>query len=439
MSERQALFISHASPEDNPFTMWLGAKLAAAGYEVWADVLQLKGGDDWQRKLEDGLRNRACKVLLVANQVAVNKQGVRNEIQIATEAAKKIGDNRFIIPLKLGPFDAPFLIAHAQYIDFSRGWSAGLHELLAVLQDEYKVPVSSAPSAEVWSSLQAIHGRTLEQRAEHLVSNWMRVRKIPGALFYYRTSELNHHGISLTLPKVAYGDGFLSCEEHRFPGVSRMPLSYALGNGWPELGIPNTEIRKMFARLAHQGMDLLLKSKGLQPFEMASGQQAWWFGRDLPDSRLPFRWSDLKGSRVLRGESTKRKVQWHFGITSQLRGGANRYFRVRTHILFSEDGTTTLPAKRMHRMRRSFTKGWRNPRWRDMLLAFLFWLSDGESMIRLPLHLEDDLVVEVPPLQFVSPVGVSEGGEAEVDDDETVEEFGEDEDEYAEEFEGKDE
>jgi len=109
MSERQALFISHASPEDNAFTIWLGAKLAAAGYEVWADVLRLTGGDDWQRKLEDALRNRACKVLLVANQKSVEKQGVRNEIQIASDVAKKIGDTRFIIPLKLGPFDAPFL------------------------------------------------------------------------------------------------------------------------------------------------------------------------------------------------------------------------------------------------------------------------------------------------------------------------------------------
>jgi TIR domain-containing protein len=105
-----SLFISHASPEDNAFTIWLGAKLAAAGYEVWADVLRLTGGDDWQRKLEDALRNRACEVLVVTNQKSVDKQGVRNEIQIASDAAKKIGDKRrFIIPLKPGPFDAPFL------------------------------------------------------------------------------------------------------------------------------------------------------------------------------------------------------------------------------------------------------------------------------------------------------------------------------------------
>lgn len=427
MSERQALFISHATPEDNPFTIWLGAKLAAAGYEVWADVLRLKGGDDWQRKLEDALRNRACKVLLVANQRAVEKQGVRNEIQVASDLARKIGDTRFIIPLKLANFDAPFLIAHAQYIDFSRGWSAGLYELMAALQDEYKVPLLNEPTAEIWSSLQAIHGRKLEPRSEHLVSNWLRVRKLPGALFYYRNAELRHHAVSLSLPKVPYGNGFLTCEEHRFHGVSRTSLSHALGYGWPELGIPATEIRKIFARLTHQGMDLLLKSRGLHCFEMASGHQAWWFGGDLPDTRLPFRWGELKGSRVLRGASTKRKVQWHFGITSQLRGGPNRYLRIRTHVLFSEDGKTALPGKRTHRVRRSFTKGWRNPRWRDMLLAFLFWLSNGESMIRVPLHLDDDLVVEVPPIRFVSPIGVTEGEEEEVDDDEIADEFAEDE------------
>ena len=42
---RQALFISHANPEDNAFTLWLGAKLTALGYQVFADVLRLRGGD----------------------------------------------------------------------------------------------------------------------------------------------------------------------------------------------------------------------------------------------------------------------------------------------------------------------------------------------------------------------------------------------------------
>ena len=75
---RQALFISHANPEDNPFTLWLGAKLTALGYEVFADILRLKGGDDWERILEEAIRNKAVKFLLIATPHGVQKQGVRN-------------------------------------------------------------------------------------------------------------------------------------------------------------------------------------------------------------------------------------------------------------------------------------------------------------------------------------------------------------------------
>src|SRR5262249_9970560 len=118
---RQALFISHASPEDNAFTLWLGAKLTVLGYEVFADILRLKGGDDWERILENAIREKAAKFLLVATPHGVQKQGVRNEISIATETAKRIKDESFIVPLRLAPFASPLQIAHAQYVDFSKG------------------------------------------------------------------------------------------------------------------------------------------------------------------------------------------------------------------------------------------------------------------------------------------------------------------------------
>jgi hypothetical protein len=70
-----------------------------------------------------------------------------------------------------------------------------------------------------------------------------------------------------------------------------------------------------------------------------------------------------------------------------------------------------------------------------MLLTLLFWLSDGESMIRLPLHMDDDLVVEVPPLMFISPVGMNEGEEEEFDEDETSEELTEEDEDEQPDFE----
>ena len=114
------------------------------------------------------------------------------------------------------------------------------------------------------------------------------------------------------------------------------------------------------------------------------------------------------------------------GILASLRNfvrGLPPYFQVRTRLLFSEDGRTALPGKRTHRMRRSFAKGWRNARWRDMLLAFLFWLSDGESLSGFRLPRKVDIKVELPPLMFVSPVSVSEGEGDVTDEDETGEEF----------------
>ena len=40
---RDAMFISHADPEDNALSVWLGPHLTAAGNEAWTGVLRLLG------------------------------------------------------------------------------------------------------------------------------------------------------------------------------------------------------------------------------------------------------------------------------------------------------------------------------------------------------------------------------------------------------------
>lgn len=151
---QEAIFISHATPEDNSFTIWLGGKLTALGYQVFADVLRLKGGDDWERILEDAIRNKTAKFLLVATPNSVQKQGVRNEIAIAVETAKRIKNGAFIVPLRLAAFPPPLQIAHAQYIDFEKGWSHGLAELLALLEESGVAATNSPETAKSWQSLQ---------------------------------------------------------------------------------------------------------------------------------------------------------------------------------------------------------------------------------------------------------------------------------------------
>jgi TIR domain len=56
---REAIFLSHAAPEDNEFALWLSAKLAIAGYRVWIDRRRLRGGDDFWDEIDRVLRTEA--------------------------------------------------------------------------------------------------------------------------------------------------------------------------------------------------------------------------------------------------------------------------------------------------------------------------------------------------------------------------------------------
>jgi hypothetical protein len=177
-TERTALFISHATPEDNHFVRWLGAKLTAMGYEVWADVMRLHGGVDWARELEGALRKRSAKVLLVCTPTGLEKQGVRNEVQIASDLARQLNDKAFIIPLRLEAYEAPFLVAQAQYIDFKAGWTRGLAELADLLRD-LGLPRGAPGAMTSWLDSHALGADQLLDKPEPLVSNWLQVLRQP--------------------------------------------------------------------------------------------------------------------------------------------------------------------------------------------------------------------------------------------------------------------
>jgi hypothetical protein len=438
MSDRPALFISHASPDDNRFVVWLGAKLAALGYEVWADVLKLRGGDDWQRKLEGALRQRTGKLLFVANPVSANKQGVRNEIQIASDVARAIGDAEFIIPLRLAPFEAPFLIAHAQYIDFAHSWSRGLVDLRAAL-DDYQVPRNPASGAAAWRELQLIHARTLAPEPETLVSNWLEITTLPESVRIYDFRP----GISLGAAKAAinaapwplipFKRGFMSfapiedLEDHfglelPLEIVAEASTRDFLEHGLAAEGIAFWDARRHFTDLVRRASDAWFKAAGLASHEFANDRLAWWLPSHAASAgKIAFKWPGLAGQRQIQGESVKRNVRWHYGVSVTARIAPIAHLRVIGRLIFTTDGATPLDAARNQRLRRSFAKSWRNARWRDMLLAFLWRLAQGEDQIRIPVSASEALAARLPPLTFEAPVRVIEGAEQELDEDDPSE------------------
>ncbi|MDE2789214.1 MAG: toll/interleukin-1 receptor domain-containing protein [Paracoccaceae bacterium] len=62
--KRTKLFISKPTPGDDAFAFWIAPRLEAAGYEVFADILELDIGDACRTKLTTMLQDKAVKMLL---------------------------------------------------------------------------------------------------------------------------------------------------------------------------------------------------------------------------------------------------------------------------------------------------------------------------------------------------------------------------------------
>ena len=467
MQPRPAIFVSHANPEDNDFAIWLGSHLSAAGYEVWADVLKLRGGEDWARKLEKALRERAFKMLLVGTPWCVKKDGVRNELQIATEVAKKIGDGEFVIPLRLQQFDSPFQIVRAQYIDFMNGWGQGLSELLETLES-YSVPRSHSVNSESlqnWRSAYLAKAKAVRDQPEELISNWVTITEWPNAIAYFEFQGAGAEERAATLktgsrwPIALHGRGFFSfakATDFQSEDGLVLPISrekewwfpHFLENGDEMRSIGRREAHNIVIQLVKSALENKLRESKLSRYGFSTGVSGWWIHSGLiPEDKVAFKWNDgPSGRRQLVGDASVgvSKYKWHFGISAKVWIGETPHVKLIPRIILSEDGSTALDdAKRMNRLRRSVTKSWRNPRWRDMLLAFLFWLAKGERCIRLETGSESGLSLKVPPMSMISGVSIFEGEgetteevEAESDDPAFVEEYEDYEEEGPSEGEG---
>lgn len=434
MQSREALFISHANPEDNAFARWLGAKLAAMGYEVWADVMRLRGGSDWSRELEVALRTRAIKMLLVGTPIAVDKQGVRNEIEIGAQLSTSLRDPEFIIPLRLKPYEAPFRIVQAQYVDFSESWAAGLAELVELISNVYKIPRRSGRSIADWLRAQSLGSAALVEQPEQLISNWLLISKLPESVYYCAPTaplplESFQDRTKHTWPVVPFNEGVLTLatpDTHGFLGpempgntVSQFSVSDFLESGWPDLEINAFEARRQFSDLSNQAFDNFLEGRGLTKYEGANGRLTWWGNiRTVPLTQIRYGLAQQRGRRQIIGVSAKRNVHWHYGINVQVRTAPVRHARLSARIIFTENGLDAIPdVKRMHRLRRSFAKSWRNARWRDMMLAFLWWVAAGQSEIALQVSESEQMILALPTASFMCPVSVLHAGELPPDED----------------------
>ena len=353
--------------------------------------------------------------------------------------SRTIGDREFIIPLRLTNFDAPFLIAHAQYIDFKRSWADGLAELMTTLEDAESVSRkrdSVSETMDYWKQVHLRHSQSLTPTPESLVTNWLSIEQLPETLYLYDFDGPITHGHaqrkmnSAPRPIVPFRRGFLAfcpihdLQDHFEPNlplkiIDRIATNTFLDEAWPDQRIERFDARNQFADLLRRAIELTLRGRMLSSYEMArrpTGLVGRSRHRPTAADCLLLGVRALTGRRQIIGYSKTRRLHWHYGITPKPRVFPFPHVRFVNRVLFTEDGRTPLDnPERMHRLRRSFTKSWRNAKWRGMLLAFLHWLSGGETRLVVPVGSEAAFSLRLPPVTVDAPVSIVLGDDAEED------------------------
>ena len=188
LPDRTLLFISKATPGDDEFALWLAPRLEAAGYEVFADILSLEPGTRGRKEITEALQQRAIKMLLCGRTTTLQREGVQEEIGIAEDIARELGDAKFIIPLRLEKYKKVFGIGELQYVNFERGWSEGLIKLLAALQRQRVPKRREAVINPHWEAFRLRSAMRLLDQPERLTSNWLRVVECPNVIRYFEAA-----------------------------------------------------------------------------------------------------------------------------------------------------------------------------------------------------------------------------------------------------------
>jgi hypothetical protein len=440
---QDTLFILKSSPIDDEFALWLAPKLEAEGYRVFADILTLEPGDRWRREISQAIEHRAAKVLLVSRNATLEDPLVYEDIDVALDVAERRGDKRFILPLRLEPARKIKGIGDTVAVDFVRGWGEGLTLLLEALRRQ-KVPrqTDAIRIDPIWELFRRRGAIPLIDQPERLTSNWLRIVEAPDEIHYYEASgasdpdRLKRTLATYPYPTAVQGRGFLSFAgqaeiDDAFEEIGRFRLQRSialltfLDEGVPALGIERQVASNHLVVMIKEAWFDFCRVRGLIEYAYSSSLGFHASPAIAPTgTRIP--WGKQGDNRSSMLRNIAKGHIWQYGVTALPATWPFWHLKLKARVLFASDNGTPegLPiddARKMHKLRRSICKGWRNKQWHGRLRAFLELLSGESAYLRLRLSGEHDLVVEAEPILFTSPVSTALPDIAGADDEETDE------------------
>lgn len=445
-SKRETIFISHATPGDNAFATWIASRLSMAGYEVWCDQQKLLGAEDFWQDIEDVLRQKTIKFILVISQNSFDdngkiRDGIQKEVALANILKNKLSDDHFVIPMRIdetdfSDFSIDFLRLNG--IDCSANWASGFVSLIKVLERDrvaHSTSISEG-SMKAWRSVHQFRTSAISEESETLQSNWLSIEKLPEQLHFYsflgvlKPNEARSIASNCTLPCSDHGRllvSFASEAEIREALGEAIPIKlrgtlktqdFLNGQTGEILGVAAHDARNKISSIIRQAWDRFMTERGLTQYDM-SGRVAWWFPEGVPDGGK-LKYTDFSGKarhRAVSGIRGKKdgpdgqpipRYYWHLGFTARAMVGESPTMMLQARIIITEDKKTPLPNKtKLNSVRRSLTSMWFNDKWRSLTLGFCSWLADGNDTFRLPVASDASIILSGIPKTFSAPVSIS--------------------------------
>jgi hypothetical protein len=410
MSERDVLFISHATPDDNEFVRWLGTRLTGYGYKVWADIFDLAGGTPFWISIEDAIRKRSLKVIFVVSKASCHpdRSGVRNEISVADAVRKSLKDPEFIIPVRIDDVafgDLPIQIHQLNTIDFTSGWGAKLADLVDTLTKAGVPRVVTDLTAEFdrWRQASVRSDVVVERGEESLLTSILPIVRLPEEISFYEYEGENrkfeeavksvphpvawHNRLLVSFAAVHELQAHLPAE---FTVALRasVPFSDFLQGALTDpIGPHRRDASNAAVRMLRESFERHLADRGLLPYEASAGT-VMFFPKDmLPNDRVIY--TNAKGRQTYKqvvGFSKVLNAHWHLGMRAVVRLDEAPSVRLRPFVVFTRDGREPLKdADEMTRLRRRFCKSWFNHVWRPLFQAFYEFFGDRADAVRIDL------------------------------------------------------
>jgi len=458
---RDMVFLSHANPEDNEFTLWLSLQLAREGYPVWCDLTQLLGGEDFWKDAEKAIRNRTLKFVYVLSKTSNQKNGPLRELRIAQNVAQKESFKDFVIPVRIDDIahaDINIEIGRINAIDFHIQRASGLNTLLEKFEKDglTKSPQFDADAVCSWWRSQFDSESSVTNKKEEYFSNWFPIRRLPPNIYFHQLQRYDlgkyefpntlsipailHSNYAFTFAPAEDLDGKLGDSMSIVDSHCHSTLDFL--DGKAKQGFANRkQSRNLMTRLLRIAWEMMAVDRKFLAYEL-SGNAKCFFRNDVGNKRFSVIIDDKRHSRSIMGYKSRKnkageeiwKRYWHFAFQGKPQIHPFPAYIIKYHVVFSSDGINIWESKKkMHRARRTQCKEWWNSHWLDRILIMMNLLADKDGEIHIKVG--EDIYVEVSnsPVVFNSPVSYKEPKKEEpklddiIDEDEEMGELGGDE------------